>query len=149
MARVRRGRSAASASGVRSFSCADEEYAQIRDRAAAVTQSVSAYVVERALSVRLPGVVKEAGVARELVLDARAQRELHEWMGYAARHAARWSGGLAENVELVLRATMLEMLAQGRGDEMRMLLEQVLGEDRARQAAERFEHEAQDRDWLA
>ena len=43
---------------------------------------------------------------------------------------------------------MLEMLGQGRGEEMRALLAQVLGEERGRQAAERFEQDAQARDWL-
>ena len=85
---------------------------------------------------------------RRLVLDAQAQREVHEWMDHAAKHAERWSGGLVEKVELVWRATMLEMLGQGRGEEMRALLAQVLGEERGREAAERFEQDAQARDWL-
>ena len=109
---------------------------------------MSAYVVERGLTVVLPTVAEEASVDRRLVLDAQAQREVHQWLGHAAEHAERWSGGLVEKVELVWQATMLEMLGQGRGEEMRVLLVQVLGEARGREAAERFEQEAQARDWL-
>ena len=136
MARVRRarGRGAGGASTVHSFSCTDEEYGRIRERAAAHDRSASAYAVECALTVHLPAVAKDRDVARRLVLDARAQREVHGWMGHAARHAERWSEGLVEKVGLVLRATMLEMLAQGRREEMRALLAQVLGEERGRQA---------------
>ena len=109
---------------------------------------MSAYAVQRALTVTLPSVAPEANVDRRLVLDTQAQREVHEWMGHAAKHAERWSKGLVERVELVWRATMLEMLGQGRGEEMRALLAQVLGEERGRQAAKRFEQDVQARAWL-
>ena len=148
MARVSRRPRAARGSTAHSFSCTDAELAQIGALAAAREQSVSAYAVQRALTVTLPSVAQEANVDRRLVLDAQAQREVHEWMGHAAKHAERWSQGLVERVELVWRATMLEMLGQGRGEEMRALLAQVLGEERGRQAAERFEQDAQARDWL-
>ena len=131
-----------------SFSCTDAELAEIGARARAREQSVSAYAVERGLTVTLPRVAREAEVDRRLVLDAQTQREVHEWMGHAAKHVERWSGDLVEKVELVWRATMLEMLGQGRGEEMRALLAQVLGEERGREVAERFEQDAQARDWL-
>ena len=141
-------RRAAHGATAHSFSCTDAELAEIAARARACERSVSAYAVERGLTVMLPQVAREAEVDRRLVLDAQAQREVHEWMGHAARHAERWSGGLVEKVELVWRATMLEMLGQGRDEEMRALLAQVLGEERGQRVAERFEQDAQTRDWL-
>ena len=148
MARVRRSRDTTPGSTAHSISCTDEEHDRIRKRAAAADRSFSAYAVARALTVNLPGVATDADVAPRLVLDAPAQRELHAWMERAAKHVECWSEGLVERVELVWRATMLEMLARGRREEMYGLLEEVLGEARGREAGEGFEREAEARDWL-
>ena len=134
-----------------SISCADEDHEEIRARARRAGRSISDYLVERALAVNLsrPPAPPRASGAR-LVLDERAQREMHAALGALSGHAksADWFDELKERVGLVLHATMLDMLWQGRRDEMRSLLAHVLGEPRASELAERTEALAQEQGWV-
>ena len=135
-----------------SISCTDEDHEQIRARARRAGRSIADYLVERALTVNLSQPVASPKAAGpRLVLDEQAQREMHAVLGALSDHAksADWFEMLREQVDLVLQATLLDMLWQGRRDEMRLLLAHVLGEPRATELAERIEARAQAQGWVS
>lgn len=135
-----------------SISCTDEDHEQIRARARRAGRSMADYLVERALTVSLsqPAAPPRASGPR-LVLDARAQREMHAALGALSGRAkdADWLDELQAQVCLVLEATLLDMLWQGRREEMRSLLAHVLGEPRASVLAKRAEVQAQEQGWVS
>ena len=128
-----------------SFSCTDAEYAQIRVRAEAQGKTLSAYVIERGLTVHLEGDSAQALVAQRLILTEDEQREVHAALRRAPHDAEGWARVLEERVALVLDAVLVDQLWQGRGEQMRTLIAQVVGEERAPALAERFEQQAKRR----
>ena len=128
-----------------SFSCTDEEYEQIRARAERRGATLSAYVIERGLTVRLAGDPQEARAAQRLILTEREQRELHAALRRTPHDAEGWARALEERVALVLDAVLVDMLWQGRGEQMRTLLAQAVGGERGAAQAERLEREARER----
>ena len=134
-----------------SISCTDEDHEQIRARARRAGQSISDYLVERALTVNLsrPAAPPKASGPR-LVLDEQAQREMHAALGRVSDNLAEAGafGALRERVRVVALGTILDMLWQGRRDEMRSLLVHILDEPRASKLAERMEVFAQEQGWV-
>ena len=132
---------------VRSLSCTDVEWERVRERADAEGQSMSRYLVERALTVELPrdgdGWI---GPPPRLVLSEGEQREMHERI---ARVIGRMSTGsseedrsilarLRDSVWLVTKAAMFDLVREGRTREMIALLALHHGEEEAARIAERF-----------
>ena len=76
---------------------------------------------------------------------------MHAVLGALSERAksADWFEALREQVGLVLQATLLDMLWQGRRDEMRLLLAHVLGEPRGSELAKRIEDHAQAQGWVS
>ena len=128
-----------------SFSCTDAEYAQIRARAEAEGKTLSGYVIERGLTVPLAGDSAQAPVAQRLILTEDEQREVHAALRRAPHDAEGWARALEERVALVLDAVLVDQLWQGRGEQVRTLLAQVVDAERAPALAERFEHQAKKR----
>ena len=128
-----------------SFSCTDEEYRHIRARAEREGATLSAYVIRKGLTVRLPGEPEEARVAQRLILTEGEQREMHAALRRAPHDTEGWARALEERVALVLDAVLIDMLWQGRGEQLRTLLAQGVGGERAAALAERLESEARKR----
>ena len=132
---------------VRSLSCTDVEWERVRERADAEGQSMSRYLVERALTVELPrdgdgGI----GPPPRLVLSESEQQQMHDRI---ERIYARMSTGSAEedrsilaqlrgSVWLVTSAAVLDLVREGRTREMIALLAEILGEEEAARTAERW-----------
>ena len=135
-----------------SISCTDEDHEQIRARARRAGRWMGDYLVERALTVSLsqPAAAPRTSGPR-LVLDEQAQREMHATLGALSDRAkgADWLDELKAQVRLVLQATLLDMLWQGRREEMRSVLAHVLGEPRASELTERMEVQAQEQGWVS
>lgn len=134
----------------RSISCNDEDYEQIRAHARRAQQTISDYVVERGLTVNLSNPVgRPTRSGPRLVLDEEAQREIHAWLRRALGDApdSNWLSKLRQHVNIVLRATLIDMLWRGRRDEMRSLLTHVIGADRAARVAKNVETAAQEQGW--
>ena len=132
---------------VRSLSCTDVEWEQVRERADAAEQSMSRYLVERALSVELPRDGDgRIGPPPRLVLSESEQQQIHERI---ARIIGRMSTGsseedrsilaqLRDSVWLVKSAAMFDLVREGRTREMTALLAMHHGEEEAARIAERF-----------
>ena len=132
---------------VRSLSCTDVEWEQVRERADAAEQSMSRYLVERALTVELPRDGDgRVGPPPRLVLSEGEQRQMHEWIEHIN---ARMSTGSSEedpsilarlrnSVGLVASAAMLDLVREGRTRQLIALLAEILGEEEAARTAERF-----------
>ncbi len=132
---------------VRSLSCTDVEWEQVRERADAAEQSMSRYLVERALTVELPRDGDgRIGPPPRLALSEGEQREMHERI---ERIHARMSTGsseedrsilarLGDSVWLVKSAAMFDLAREGRTREMIALLAMHHGEEEAARIAERF-----------
>ena len=132
---------------VRSLSCTDAEWERVRERADAAGQSMSRYLVERALTVELPrdGDGK-IGPPPRLVLSEGDQRQMHDRI---ARMFETMSTGSAEEDRSVLAqlgrlvsqlagAAMLDLVREGRTREMIALLTVHHGEEEAVRIAERL-----------
>ena len=142
---MRRRRSPATM--VRSLSCTDVEWERVRERADAEGQSMSRYLVERALTVELPRDGDgRIGPPPRLVLSEGEQHEIHERI---ARIIGRMSTGSSEedpsilarlrnSVGLVTSAAMFDLVREGRTRQLIALLAEVLGEEEAARTAERF-----------
>ena len=132
---------------VRSLSCTDVEWERVRERADAEGQSMSRYLVERALTVELPRDGDgRIGPPPRLVLSESEQREMHERI---ARIIGRMSTGsseedrsilaqLRDSVWLVTTAAKFDLVREGRTRQMIALLAEILGEEEAARNAERF-----------
>ena len=135
---------AGSATVSTSFSCTDEEYAAIRDRAEARGATVSAYVIERGLTVDVTSDPMRSRAAHRLILSEQEQRELYSALKDAAsNHPEHWSNRLEANVRLLVHAVMVDMIWQGRTEQMRTLLAQLMEAPRATELAELLEKEVE------
>ena len=133
---------AGSATVSTSFSCTDEEYAAIRDRAEARGATVSAYVIERGLTVDVASDPMRSRAAHRLILSEQEQRELYAALkGAASNHPEHWARRLETGVQLLLDAVLVDMVWQGRPEQMRTLLAQLMEAPRATELAERLEEE--------
>lgn len=141
----RLGRAGAPILTTHSISCTDEEWAHIRERSARAGQSMSAYLVERARSARLPGADASSPTPR-LVLDEAQQRALYEGVERIAKHMhgvgagtkhSEWIAALEDAVEAVLDRAF-DAPARG-GEPLRPALARVLGARRAPRVAARLE----------
>ena len=119
---------------VYSISCTDAEWERVRRLADAQGMSISRYLVERGLTVELQ---EEPEAPPRLVLDEREQRELYERV---ARIAERTVSAESEkavltriryNLALLAELAMRDMVREGREDELRVLLVELVGEDSA------------------
>ena len=132
---------------VHSLSCTDTEWERVRERADAAGQSMSRYLVERALTVELSrdGDGK-IGPPPRLVLSEGEQQQIHDRI---SRVFGRMSTGSAEedrsilaqlgdSVSLVTTAAMLDLVREGRTRQMIALLAELVGEEEAARIAERF-----------
>ena len=132
---------------VRSLSCTDVEWERVRERADAAGQSMSRYLVERALTVELPRDGDgRIGPPPRLVLSEGDQREMHDRIAQMFETMSTGSAEedrsvlarLGHSVSLVTRAAMLELVREGRTREMIALLAVHHGEEEAVRIAERF-----------
>ena len=119
----------------RSISCSRLDWLRIGERAQEAGQPISRYVVARALS-GTPA--PEPSAAQPLVLDAEKQRRLldgvlcmAELLSGAMAPEGTDRPGLPGAVGALFEAKLDEMARTGRYNEMRMLLDRVLGEERA------------------
>ena len=132
---------------VRSLSCTDVEWEQVRERADAAEQSMSRYLVERALTVELPRDGDgRVGPPPRLVLSEGEQQQMHERIERI--HATMSTGSseedrsilarLRDSVWLVTTAAQLDLVREGRTRQLTALLAEILGEEEAARNAERF-----------
>ena len=133
----------------RSFSCTDPEYAEIRARARRADVTLSDFLVERGLTVNPGAPVRRAPPSGpRLVLEEQDQRELHAWFARLPGDVPAWLSSLQESVDVLVEATLVAMLWEGRRDEMRAVLVAVVGEARGVALAQRFETRAQEQGWV-
>ena len=140
----RLGRSGAPVLTTHSVSCTDEEWAQIRARATRAGQSMSRYLVERALSAPVPGSADSRPASPRLVLDEAQQRALYACVERLAKlthgagaPAAAWRAPLAGAVEAILERAFEQR--SRRGEPLRPALVRVLGARRAARVGARLE----------
>ena len=120
----------------RSISCSRLDWLRIGERAGEAGQPISRYVVARALS-GMPA--PKPSAAQPLVLDAEEQRRLLDGVlrmadllsGAMAPEGEDNRPGLPGAVGALFEAKLDEMARTGRYGEMRVLLDRVLGEERA------------------
>ena len=141
----RLGRSGAPRLSVHSISCTNEEWEQVRVRAARAGQSISRYLVKCALSAPLPGSGASEPSPR-LVLDEAQQHTLYERVERIAKHLggvgarprrSQWNAALERAVE-----ALLDRAFDDRGREsgsMRTALARVVGTRRTARVAARLE----------
>ena len=139
------GRAGAPRLTTHSLSCTDGEWERIRTRAARAGQSMSRYLVERALSAPLPG-SDASRPAPRLVLDEAQQHTLHERVERIAKHLGgvgagtghtQWMTALEGAVEAVLDRAFDDRGHEG--GSLRPVLARVVGARRAARVAARFE----------
>ena len=107
------------------------------------------FLVGRGLTVN-PGVAvrRAPPTGPRLVLEERDQRELHAWFARLPGDMPAWLSSLRESVDVLVEATLVAMLWEGRRDEVRAVLVEVVGEARGVALAERFETRAQEQGWV-
>jgi len=132
---------------VRSLSCTDVEWERVREKADAEGQSMSRYLVERALTVELPRDAEgRVGPPPRLVLSECEQQQMHERIERI--HATMSTGSseedpsilarLRDSVWLVTTAAKFDLVREGRTRQLIALLAEILGEEKAARTAEQF-----------
>ena len=118
-----------------SISVTDLEWELIRERAKARRLTISRYLMHCGATVNLapeaaqpPALVLREEEQRQLLRDTAGIAELLQDQG---RPLAQVLEEMSATLGCLLTATALAMVREGRGDEMRRILRQVFGEDRA------------------
>ena len=119
-----------------SISVTDLQWELIRERAAARGLTMSRYLVQCGATVALapaavapPALVLREAEQRQLLDDTARISELLQGQD---RPVAQVLEEMAATLSCLLEATALDMVRQGRGDELSAILRDVFGEDRAR-----------------
>ena len=126
-----------------SISATDREWELVRERAEARELTIARYLVECGLTVELAQHGQEPAA---LVLKDEEQRDLLENVARVAERLESGTRPLVEAIEearellaFVFRATALDMVRQGRADEMREILRDVFGEEHAQALARQID----------
>ena len=118
-----------------SISATDVQWELIRERARASGQSMARYLVECGLTVKL---APEARARPALVLGEDEQRKLLRDVGRIVEQLQGETRPLSQTLEemgaalaFILEARAIGMVREGREEEVRRILHEVLGEERA------------------